>query len=206
MPSTYPRPIGQHGLHALERLYLALLVHAQYQRVIRWVQIQADDISDFFNEERIVRELGALGAMRLQPKERHITMHGALREARLSGQATSRPMGFASWLGLQRGVHQDRDLLLGGATRPTRLHLVVQSGQSVFRISGAPHRHRRAAHSIPTRNGSVSVSPAIGQTQNNLRPPRQRRGQTSRACDRYWPVASSRCGSPPGSSTSRRRR
>src|SRR5271166_3435746 len=61
-----PQAHRQHGLRAFERLCLAFLIHAQHQGVIRWVQIQADDITDFFNEERIIREFEALRAMRLQ--------------------------------------------------------------------------------------------------------------------------------------------
>ena len=48
----------------------------------------------------------------------------------LSGQAASRPVRLAPRLGLQRCVHQRRDLLLAGAARSTRFHLVVQSGQT----------------------------------------------------------------------------
>jgi hypothetical protein len=32
----------QHGLHAFKRLTLALRVHAQYQCVLGWAQVQAD--------------------------------------------------------------------------------------------------------------------------------------------------------------------
>lgn len=42
-----PQTHRQHRLRALERLYLAFLIHAQHQRLIGWVQIHADDIVTF---------------------------------------------------------------------------------------------------------------------------------------------------------------
>jgi uncharacterized protein YhaN len=38
------------------------------QRLYWRIQIQADDIADFFDEERVVQELETLRAMRPQPK------------------------------------------------------------------------------------------------------------------------------------------
>jgi hypothetical protein len=38
------------------------------QRLYRRVQVQADNIADFFEEERVVQELEALRALRPQPK------------------------------------------------------------------------------------------------------------------------------------------
>jgi hypothetical protein len=52
-------PHGQHGLRALQRLALTLLVHADEQRVVRWAQIQADHIAQLLNEERVVGQPSA---------------------------------------------------------------------------------------------------------------------------------------------------
>src|SRR5450432_1125113 len=43
----------QHRLGALQGLHLALLVHAQYQRVIRRIKIKPNDVADLFDEERV---------------------------------------------------------------------------------------------------------------------------------------------------------
>jgi hypothetical protein len=58
---------GQHRLRALERLALALLVDADDQRVVGRTQVQADDVAQLLDEERVVGQLEALGAVGLQP-------------------------------------------------------------------------------------------------------------------------------------------
>ena len=45
-----PQPHGQHRLGALQGLDLAFFVHAQHHGVIGRVQIQPDDVADFFDE------------------------------------------------------------------------------------------------------------------------------------------------------------
>ena len=44
----------QDRLRSLQRLALAFFVHAQHQRVLRWIKVQADNIATLFNEKRIV--------------------------------------------------------------------------------------------------------------------------------------------------------
>jgi len=47
----------QYRLRALQRLALALLVDAQYERIGRWAQVQPDNIAHLLDEVRISREL-----------------------------------------------------------------------------------------------------------------------------------------------------
>ena len=68
-PFSVAKAHRQHRLGALERLTLALLVHADDQRIVRWAQIQAHHVAQLLYEERIRRQLEALGAVRLQAKE-----------------------------------------------------------------------------------------------------------------------------------------
>src|SRR6267378_8707939 len=63
-----PQSQRQKRLRALERLYLALLINTQHQRMIRRIEVQADDVAHLLDEERVARELEALRAVRLQPK------------------------------------------------------------------------------------------------------------------------------------------
>ena len=49
------QPHRQKRLGTLQRLRLAFLVDTKHYRRIRWVQIQTDDVVDFFSEEGIVR-------------------------------------------------------------------------------------------------------------------------------------------------------
>ena len=59
-PARAHRP--QRG-SAIERLDLTLLTRGQWRGAIRRIQIQRDDIADFLDERRILRELERLDAM-----------------------------------------------------------------------------------------------------------------------------------------------
>src|SRR2546426_8903310 len=52
-----PEAQGQIRLRAFERLNLALLVHAEHEGMIRRIEVEADDVADFLDEEGIGREL-----------------------------------------------------------------------------------------------------------------------------------------------------
>ena len=55
----------QPGLGALQRLALALLFAAQHQRLVRWIEIEADHIPELGLERRVVRQLEGAHQMRL---------------------------------------------------------------------------------------------------------------------------------------------
>ena len=65
----------------MQRLDLRLFVHAQDQRLVRRVEIQADDVSDFVNEQRVFRELECLTPMWLQPERAPDSAHRGLTES-----------------------------------------------------------------------------------------------------------------------------
>src|SRR5664279_4219839 len=71
----------QDRLGALQGLHLALLVHAQYQRVVGRIKIQPNDVADLFDEERVGGQLKALAAMWLQTEEREVARDRALGDA-----------------------------------------------------------------------------------------------------------------------------
>ena len=50
---------------AIERLYLALLVHAQHHRLERRIEVQADDVAHLVDKEWIAGELEVLLPVRL---------------------------------------------------------------------------------------------------------------------------------------------
>ena len=56
----------QAGLGPIQSLNLALLVHAQHQRVFRRIQVQTDNIFQLFGERGIVADLKRFHAMRFQ--------------------------------------------------------------------------------------------------------------------------------------------
>src|SRR5262249_21120699 len=58
----------QQRLGPIKRLDLRLLVDAQHDRALRWIEIKTDDIAHLFHKQRVRRELGGLAAMWLQAK------------------------------------------------------------------------------------------------------------------------------------------
>lgn len=57
---------GQQGLRTVERLDLGLLVPAQDHRVVRRVEVEADDIDHLVGELRVLADLEGLEAMRFE--------------------------------------------------------------------------------------------------------------------------------------------
>ncbi|KON63322.1 hypothetical protein KOEU_18000 [Komagataeibacter europaeus] len=64
-PLDLAGPHREHGLAAIQRLDLALLIHAQYQRTLRRCHIQTNDVADLLHEEGVVRQFEGLCSMRL---------------------------------------------------------------------------------------------------------------------------------------------
>jgi hypothetical protein len=65
-------------LGTLERLNLAFFIDAQHHRVIRRIEVETDDVAHLLDELRVGRELEASGAVRLDPEQPQIALHGAL--------------------------------------------------------------------------------------------------------------------------------
>jgi len=66
---------GQHGLAAVERLDLGLLVHRQDDGMLGWRDVKADHIAHLGHEIRIGRELERLHSMRLQTEGSPDALH-----------------------------------------------------------------------------------------------------------------------------------
>jgi hypothetical protein len=97
---------------------LTLLVDAQHDGVIRRIEIEADDIAQLFDEERISGQLEPLLGMRLDPKGSPDTMDGGFGEPRFGGERLSRPDGAIFRLCLQGPARQHADLLIAERARP----------------------------------------------------------------------------------------
>src|SRR5215469_9477469 len=82
----------QSGLGTIQSLDLTFLVHAQYQSVFGRVQIQANDIFQFFRELRIAADLEALDAMRFQAVAVPDTTHAGLADAYCCCHAARTPV------------------------------------------------------------------------------------------------------------------
>ena len=157
---------GQTGLGTFQRLALRLLIAAQHQRLLRWVEIQADDVPELFLEMRIVRQLEGAGQMRFDVVGGPQPLNACGRDARRvrHGAATPAPQ-------LPRGASDCLQRLLdrhhrqrGLATSSRRIR---QPGQSRFDETSAPmiDRHARDAN----RLANALLRAPIRRQQNDLR-------------------------------------
>src|SRR5271167_2783612 len=108
-------PHRQHRLGALQGLHLTLLVHAQYQRVVRRIEIKPNDVAHLFDEKRVGGELKALAPMRLQAEQREVARDRALGDAGMRSHATHAPVGGDGRLAVQHLAQQGRYLFVAMA-------------------------------------------------------------------------------------------
>ena len=112
---------------------LALLIHAQHQGVFGRVQIQADDIFQFFRELGIVADLEALDAMRFQPVTVPDPTHAGLADAYRSGHTARAPVRGVERLLARGQIHHPPNQTgvdLGRSTRTGRISLQSRHAQS----------------------------------------------------------------------------
>lgn len=173
----------QHRLSTLQRLALALLVHADHQRVVRRAEVQANHVAQLLDEERVVGQLEAFGAMRLQAEQLEVPSHAGLGDARLGGHCAHAPMRRAiGRLGVQRGIDQVRHALVIDRSRLARAHVVVQARDTSFDEPRAPLAHRGLCQVQSLGNGNVEL--AIGTAQDDACSGTQGRRQRPAARER----------------------
>jgi len=89
------QPHGQQRLGSVQRLDLRLLVNAEHVSVLGWVQIEADDVSDLLNKERIGGDLEMLLPVRLHGEGLQPAVNGGLGDPSRCSQRSSAPVGAA---------------------------------------------------------------------------------------------------------------
>jgi hypothetical protein len=161
-----------HG--ALARLALALLVDAQPQRVLGRIRMQADDVAKLLDEEQVGRELEALGAMRLQPKQLEVAVHAGGREAGLAGNRSHVPVrGPVGRFGVQRLVDQFGHTPVVDCARLAGAQYAVQAFQTPCQEAGPPFADCRAR---PLQSlGDHATGLTRGRRQHDAGVRRQRR-------------------------------
>ena len=157
----------QQRLRAVERLDLRLLIDAEHRRMRRRIQIQADDIADFLDEQRIGRQLERLAPMRLQPErvpnaaDGHVTQPDGLRHVART------PVRRPARRGFQRANHHLLDLLVGDRPLGAGPRLIVQPVQSLADEATAPFADRARRHMQASRH-DLAVD-ALGARQDDAR-------------------------------------
>ena len=147
----------QRRLGAIQRLDLALLVHAQHDRVLRRVQIQADDVDELLLKPRVVRELERLDPMRLQTRAR--TRSAAPSPATPQPARPSTGSSSASHPAASRATSSARSPRPSPAgidgLRPRPGRTLGEVLQPILGEPLAPRRHRRRRHPDLARDPRV---------------------------------------------------
>ena len=78
---------------ALQRLDRCLLVHAQYDRILWWVQVQPHDVPHFGGKRRISADFVRSHQVRLEPVSAQELRHGRARQLELPSEQARRPTG-----------------------------------------------------------------------------------------------------------------
>jgi hypothetical protein len=65
-PFDLARSQRQQRLGAIQRLNLQLLIDTEHEGFVRGVQVQPDDVADFVDEERVLRQLERFDPMGLE--------------------------------------------------------------------------------------------------------------------------------------------
>ena len=95
---TWPK--RQDRLCAIQRLDLALFVHAQHNRLVRRIQVQPHDVTDFGRELRIGAELERLNAVRLQVVFAPNALYGRWAQSLFACHRADAPMRGMTRLGV----------------------------------------------------------------------------------------------------------
>ena len=170
---------GQQGLGSLQRLGLALLVHAQHHRIVGRVEVESDDVADLLGEERIGGELEVLLPVGLEVERRPDAVDRGLRQPRRLRHGTAAPVRAAAGRpGLERPAQQRHDLLILDGARFSRSAFVVQAHEALGSEALAPLPDRLAAGADPLGNRLV-VQP-VGAQQHDLGAAHEPGGQAAR--------------------------
>lgn len=129
----------QPGLSAVKRLDLRLLIDAENDSPLGWIEVEADDLGDLLLEHRIIRDLEATCQVRLEPRLRPDTSHARWRNAHCLGH-----QGPAPVCGIGRSfLHRLRDHLEARLTRQGRNargtgFIALQTGHALIEITLLP--------------------------------------------------------------------
>lgn len=142
----------QNGLSTIQRLNLGLLIDAQDQSTLGRIEVQAHNVPDFLNKERIRGELEGLATMRLQGKGAPDTTDRTLAQPGGCRHRTGAPVGRISRGGFQ--CHGDHSfyILIRDGSRGTGPWFVQQAVQPIHNeptpplADGLPRHLKRLGH------------------------------------------------------------
>src|ERR1700677_516732 len=174
-----PRRHGQDRIQTVQRLQRSLLIHAKDRGVLRWIEIEANDVGRLALEIRIVARHVTLQSVRLQIRPLPDSLHAVFTDTQTLRQFAARPMG-RSVLRLTSG----RTYYLRRQCRSNHKRLfpgmanLRQSRDAPLQESILPSEDGRRSCIQPLLNRSIRQS--LSQHQNQTRPENISRRQTPR--------------------------
>ncbi len=133
----------EHRLRPFEGLDLGLLVDTEHEGLVRRIHVQADDVPDLVDEERVVGELERLTPMRLQRERSPHAGDRALAQTGRVGHRSGRPVRGVLRLLLKRLGDHAFDILVGDLARRSGPRRVGEAIESLRGKSTAPLGHGR---------------------------------------------------------------
>ena len=159
---------GQQRSGAVERLNLALFVHAQDQRAFGRVQVKAHDVAHLVDKQRVARQLECLRPLRRQRKGAPDAMNAGAAESGLGGHGARGPVRGVVRPRLQRQRQDTLDVLVAQLARGAGTGLVEQAVDAAVEKTTPPLAHRLQRGGDLFGDGGVA-QPAGGQ-QDDPRP------------------------------------
>ena len=168
-PFHLPGSHRQKRLLPVESLDLRLLVDTQDDGVLRWVQVETDDIAHFLDEERVGRDLERLDPMRLEREGLPDAANRSRRHADPLSHRSAAPVAGVAGHGLQGMADHFLDLLIADRSGRSRPWLVAQPLQSPLYEPAPPladrvHRNSEALANLGVRRtrSALQHSPGSG--------------------------------------------
>ncbi len=157
---------GQHWLSAVKRLNLALFINAQYHGIIRWIEVEAGDIADFFDEEGVGGEFEMTLAVRRNTEGVPDAVDSGFGDSGLIGYRAATPVSAGFWLGIDGFVEHEGHLFIGDRARSSGSEFVMDTLDTLFYKTPAPFDDRRCGKSEFFCDGLIALS--IGGQKHKL--------------------------------------
>jgi hypothetical protein len=148
---------GQDRGAAIQRLNLALLINAQHQRALGWIEIQTDDVTDLVDEQRVLRQLERLDAMRLQREGPPHARDRGLAHAGRFGHRPRAPVRRVAWRRLQRHRDYALDVRVADLSRRPRPRFIDQPVEALPHEARAPLANGGLRHALMPRDRGVRI-------------------------------------------------
>lgn len=145
-PLNLPRAHRQQRPRPVQCLNLCVLIHAQHQRFVWRIQVQANDITDLLDKERILGKLERFGPMRLQAERSPDPADGALTEAAGLRHVPATPVSGRLGRGLQCQRQDPLHVGIASTARGAGTGLIQQAVQPTGDKALSP-----AANRLPRR-------------------------------------------------------